>query len=162
MALSLVTGTLQTNSGATTTPKGPAASSYAFAKDDPGEAILRCIAGNLDQPSTIRYGWTKVNDVFRNAAIDADPEQRRDGFQTLMQVNEVWKVYDSGDSSVTPYYLPVSGHLVLKLPVDALVDMSAVVAFATRVIGSCHRGTTQSWSDALTPLVNGVCATDPD
>lgn len=162
MALSLVTGTGQTNAGATTTPQGPSAGNYAFLRDDPGEAILKHIAGSLDQPSTIRYGYQTIKDVFQNAPISADPEQRRDGLQLLMQVNEVWKIYDSGDATVEPYYLPATGHLVLKLPVDALVTPSVVVALAARVIGACHRGTTQSWTNAITPLLNGITAIEPD
>lgn len=161
MALSLVTGTAQANSGATTTPLGPSTSSYAFIKDDPGESILRCITATLDQPSTIRYGWQSIADVFKGSPITADPEQRRDGFQVLMQVNEVWKVYDAGDATVAPYYLPASGHLVLKLPIDALVTPTVVTALATRVIGACHRGTTQNWANALTPILSGVTAVAP-
>lgn len=116
----------------------------------------------IDQPNTIRYGWQTVNDVFKGSPIQADPEQRRDGFQVLAQVNEVWKVHDSGDASVQPYYLPVSGHLVLRLPVDALLTPTNATTFLTRVIGACHRGTTQSLENAITPLVMGVTAIPPD
>lgn len=156
MAITLATGTGQALSVPTLTPKAPSLATYAYSKDVPGEAIYTNVVGALDQPNSLRHGVTSVADVFRNTPVTANADQRRDGLSLLTQVNEVWKVYDNADNSVLPYYLPVSAHVVLKLPTDANITAAIVRDLMLRLIGSPCRNGTDAYDVAIGPWVHGI------
>jgi len=125
---------------------------YQFMKDEPGEAVLVNIANSLDQPNSIRIASTPISDIFKNAPADPVDGQSTKGQSILFQTNEVWKVTDSVSGAV--YYLPLSGHVVLKVPRDAAITGSLLSAFVSRLLGSVQR--VENYDSVLLPLVNGV------
>jgi len=156
MALSLATGSAQSSNCSTQTPLYPATGSYAFAKDDPGEAIMSNTAGALDQPNTVRYAVSNVADVFKNASLSPSAGQRVDGLSILVQVNEVWKIDDAADS-LAPIYFPASAHMVLKVPNDALVTSSVLSSLVLRLVGAPFRNGTDTLAVAYNPLLHSIC-----
>jgi len=153
LSVTMATGTAQTVTGAAVTPLAPAAGDYSYLVDDPGMAILKNVSAALDQPSTIKYGVSPAPDMFKNSEATPITGQRLDGLNILVQVNEVWKVTDT-DLGIR--YLPVSGHMVLKVPIDEQVTAAAVAALGNRVIGATVRGISGTVSDGLDLLLHGV------
>lgn len=156
MAIVLATGTQQTVSATALNPLAPVVASYLAQKDDPGETIYSNIVTALDQPNKLRFSVSPVADVFKNAEATALAGQRVDGLNILCQVTEVWKVYDGADNSVIPYYLPVSAHQVLKIPIDANVTDAAVAALMARLTGATLHGTVLTLTGGIGPLMHGV------
>jgi len=156
MAITLTTGTGQTANCPTPTPLYPAAGSWSYSKDDPGEAIYTNINATLDQPNSIRFAASPIANMFANSPLSASAGQRVDGLSLLAQVNEVWKFDDAADS-LAPYYFPVSAHLVLKLPSDALVTSTVAAALLLRLVGSWNRNGTDALAAAINPWLHGIC-----
>lgn len=156
MAITLATGTAQALATPTHTPLAPDVGDFAYSKDDPGESILTNVAAPLDQPNSIRYAVTRVADMFKGTPVTAQAGQRTDGNSYLIQLNEVWKEYDSADSSVVPYYHPISAHIVLKLPTNALVTGAVVETLLLRLLGAIQRNATDDLDVALEPLLHGI------
>lgn len=158
MALSLVVGSW---TGNITTPASfltlsrPGPSDIVLSKDDPGETIFARIGQGLDQPMTSRVSYQSVADVFKGSPLQAASGQRVDGCSILFQLNEAWKVYDSGDASVEPYYIPASAHIVMKIPTDALVTPAVVKAFIGRLVASIARDSADDFEDAIEPILYG-------
>lgn len=155
MALSLVTGSAQTANCATTVPLYPATVSFAFAKDDPGEAVYQNVDAALDQPNSIRYAVTTVSNLFKGTPLTPTSGQRVDGLSMLVQVMETWKIDDAADA-LAPYYFPVSAHMVLKVPNDALVTSAVVGPLVRRLLGAVYRNGTDSIDAAINPLLHGI------
>lgn len=153
MSITVETGTGQTSSGTALTPLAPAPGSYGFTVDDPGQAVMKNVVNGLDQPNTIRYSLATVADVFKGSDVSAAAGQRADGLSILAQITESWKVTDSVTGEA--YYLPVSAHMVLKVPVDANVTGALLAALVARLAGALDRGTTDM-AEVLTSLSHGV------
>jgi hypothetical protein len=154
MSLSLTIGTGQTSeSTLDRTPAYPAVGDWIHSKDDPGESILVYAAGDLTQPNSIRHAVSSVADVFKGTGVAPIAGQRTEGLSILTQVIETWKV--SGDG-ITPYYLPVSAHYVLKIPVDGLVTGTVAAALLDRLIGASARSGADAVDVGLSQLLHGV------
>lgn len=156
MAITLATGTAQALATPTHQPLAPDAGAFAYSKDDPGESVLMNIEAALDQPNSIRYAVSKVADVFKGTPATPNQGQRVDGNSHLVQLNEVWKAYDDADTSVVAEYLPVSAHLVLKLPTHALITGALVETLLLRLLGAVQRNATDDLDVALAPLLHGI------
>lgn len=157
MAIAMATGTGQAVAATVDwVPLQPTIVSYDYSKDEPGETIYTNIAGALDQPNTIRCAAAPIADIFRGAPVDPITDQTVDGLSILVQVNEAWKVNDSANTSFVPYYLPVSAHMVLKVPVNEYVTAAAVVGLITRLAGAPMRAAGDNMSVAISKLLRGV------
>jgi len=154
MSTSLATGTGQTLSVTTLTPVAPAVGLWTPQVLEAGNTVIKNTNGALDQPNTIRYSISPVADMFKNADCRAMPDQRTDGINLLVQVNEVWKVTESLTGEY--YYLPVSAHCVLKLPADVAVTATQVAALATRLAGATYRGASEAATVGWGVLLHGV------
>jgi len=155
MAITLATGSAQGSNCATQTPLYPTTGSYAFSKDDPGEAIYSNIAGTIDQPNSIRYGFESVADMFKGTPFSPAEGQVAQGLSMLVQVNELWKFDDAADT-LAPLYVPVSARMVLKVPQDALVTSAVVSALSMRLLGAIFRNGTDSYATAVNGLLHGI------
>lgn len=161
MSITLATGTMQTVLAATPRViEAPAGSKGAYSVDDPGNAVVTNVVGALDQPNTIRYSVNAVADVFKQSPVNPSPGQNPAGVNILIQVNEVWKVTDT---DLGERYLPVSGHLVLKLPTDSAITATAVAELIDRVVGATVRGEAGTLETGVDFLMHGVTRipTDP-
>jgi hypothetical protein len=133
----------------------PAVGSLGQTSDVPGEAVYRNVTGTLDQPNTLRFGYSVIKDIYQNSPIDAAAGQRRDGISLLTQLNEVWVVDDAADSAAA-LYLPASAHMIVKLPIDALVTSGVVGAFIRRLHGAYFTAADSTSAEAIAPLLVGV------
>lgn len=156
MAIVVAQGTGQALTVPTRTPVAPTAGTFAYSKDTPGAAVYSNILNGLDQPKTIRYGITEVPNVFLNTPVDPIAGQDTRGAHYLIQINEVWKIYDDANPSVVPYYLPISAHMVLKLPWDPQVTAARVAPLIDRLIGAVCRNGTDALDVALNPFLHGI------
>lgn len=149
----LETGSGQDNPGTALTPLAPVAGSYGYTVDDPGQAVMKNITNALDQPNTIRCSVSTVADVFKGTEVAPTANQRTDGLSILVQVTESWKVTDMATTAVIQ--LPVSAHMVIKIPVDANITGSHLEGLVLRMIGALDRGEF-TVADSLTSLSHGV------
>jgi hypothetical protein len=127
----------------------PAAASVGYSIDEPGKVVLTNVNASLVQPNTIRMEVAAVNNVFARSLVTPVAGQRVDGLSILLEVNEVWCVADAADPSVVPYYLPIKGHMVLRLPNDSFVDSAAVAALVQRVEGGFQRTAAQTLAEGV-------------
>ena len=153
MSISVLTGSSQTTAGSAVTPLAPAAGSYGVAIDDPGQTVLVAVDGDLDTPNRIRYAVTNVADVFKGSDASPKSGQRVDGLSVLCQVTETWKVTESETGS--SYYLPMSAHLVIKLPIDANISSTDLAGLVARLVGTLDRGE-KGIADNIASLTRGV------
>lgn len=115
------------------------------------EIILTNITSPVDRPEKIRIGYTDVSNVYTGTGVEPSisaPTKR--GTQILAQVTEVISVTDDTD----PEYridLPVSYHLVIKVPTSEYVTSSNIVTGLGRLLSSLFDtgATTTSRLDAI-------------
>lgn len=155
MSITVETGTGQGVSSATTlTPLAPTAGSYGLAVDDPGKTVLQNVVGGLDQPNKLIYSVTSIADAFKQTDASPASGQRIDGLSALAQVTETWKVTDTVTGEIK--YLPVSCHVVVKVPIDAEITGARVAALLARCVGSLDRDTAGGLDDAFDSILHGV------
>lgn len=157
MALALTTGSFQTVSGPTRVPLTPAAASVGYSIDEPGKAVLTNVDASLVQPNSIRLEVADVTNIFSRSSITPLSGQRTDGVSILVEVNEVWCVADAADTSVTPYYMPVKAHMVLRLPNDTFCDDDAVASLIQRLEGALQRSAVQTLAEGVNYPLHRVC-----
>lgn len=105
-------------------------------KSSSSELILTNITSPLDRAENIRYAYSTVNNVYSNTSIDAKVQSpNRKGVQLLAQVTDVATVTDSDDASYR-VDLPISTHIVIKVPADALITGDIVQAHLGRVVSA--------------------------
>jgi len=155
MALTLATGSAQGTNCANLVPLYPTTGSYAFEKDDPGDAVMKNVAGSLDQPNRIRFAYQEIPNIFSNVPYNPAPGQDTSGISILIKVEELWKVDDASDS-VAALLLPAAVHTVIRLPRHALVTPTVAADLYRRGVGAPFRNGTDTLSVAITSLVNGV------
>jgi hypothetical protein len=159
MAIALVTGSWTATQTANFLGAGtgrPASTEIIYVKDDPGESIVARTGLTLDQSMRHRIAVANVADVIKGSDVNPISGQRVDGLSILAQLTETWKVYDSADAQVAPYYLPVSCHCVWKFPVDALVTAAALKGLTARLMYGMSRDASEDIGDALGTLVTGA------
>jgi len=139
-------------------PRHPVAGSWRYTAEQPGEAILGCVDDSRDMPTSIRYGITPITDIFKGTSLSPVQDQVKTGTSVLVQVTQSWKVTDGAVNDPALYYLPVSAHLVLRLPTDALVTEARVALLLGELIGSmgCTIADGEAFEDAIRPLLHGV------
>lgn len=100
------------------------------------EIILTNITSPVDRPEKIRIGYSEVANVFSGSGVEPSvsaPTKR--GTQILAQITEVISVTDDTD----PDYridLPVSYHLVIKVPTSEYISGSIVATGLGRLLSS--------------------------
>lgn len=156
MAIALVTGSGQTidHVGSPVTPLTSDAG-YVLSTDTPGMSILKNTAAPLDQPNTIKYSVTSVSDMFKNTDLTAiEGQQGVQGINYLVQVLESWAMRDGIADPVA--LLPVSAHVVLKLPLHSAVTAVAVHGLIQRLLGAIVGQGGANLADGLAPTIAGI------
>lgn len=119
------------------------------------EVVLTNITSPPDRPEKVRIGFTDVANVYAGSGVDAPvtaPTKR--GTQILAQVTEVISVTDDAD----PDYrldLPVSYHLVIKVPTSEYIVGSDVVTGLGRLL-SCLFDTGSTSTTRLDAVLRGA------
>jgi len=157
MAATLSVGSGQSTNCSTITPKFADVANYRWTRDDPGESQRSCISAGLDQPSKIRLAYSDVANIFSGVA-GLNPIEGQDprGSSLLCQLTETWKVYDDADASAPVLYYPVSCHMVMKYPNQALVTGTVMALLVQRMLGCLYPAAATALSDVLTPAIRGV------
>lgn len=157
MAIALSTGSgSTTNVTAAQTLLMPTVGSFKLLSNSPNEAVYVNVAGALDQPNKVRHAVQTVPDMFKGLDIEPDAGQRTDGLSILSQIIETWKVEDAANTAFNPYYLPVSAHMVIKLPIDALITSNVLGSLFLRLAGSIWGAPGQTLAQAWDPLLRGA------
>jgi len=133
----------------------PNAGSWNVSKNVPGEVIYVSNAAALDQPNSIRFAVSAVPDMFKGKTLVPTAGQRTDGVSILTQVREIWKIDDAADSLASTYF-PISGHMVLQVPNDALVTSTVLGELVKRLVGAPYRNGTDAIAAAYNNLLHGI------
>lgn len=110
---------------------------FRVKSDQPGkEIVLSNITSPLDRPEKIRIAYSEVANVYANSGIDASVcAPTKQGVSILVQETNVLTVSDSTD----PDYrvdLPVSYHLVVKVPSSEFISAADIQTGIGRLLSS--------------------------
>lgn len=130
-------------------------SDFRVTKDDPSEAIIANLTSPLDQPERLRFAHNNVADVYRNTGIDPTlywPSRR--GTQILCQLTDVYSVTDAEAPSYMAL-LPLSAHLVIKVPNNDLISPQIVENLFERMLAGLYE-TTDGQYTRLQAMLRGA------
>lgn len=123
----------------------------------PDEVIITNLSSPILFPEKIRYSLSDVNDVYKGTGIDPGFfAPSRKGLSLLAQVTETWTVTDTTDATYQ-VALPVSAHLVLKVPNNEAVTPERIEQLIGRLISTLY-DTGKSDNKRLTALLRGSLA----
>lgn len=128
---------------------------YAVKSNKPGEVVLTNITSPADRVEKIRFGFTEVADVYKGSGIDpAYYGPSRKGVSVVVQLTETQRVVESTDINYA-VDLPISCHLVIKVPSHELVTATTVETAIKRLLSGLYPkgGTTLT---RLTSLLRGA------
>lgn len=106
--------------------------------DVPGEVILTNLTSPIDRPERFRVSSSDVANVYAGTDIDASvyaPSKK--GVSILCQLTEVVSVTDDTDASFR-VDLPISAHLVLKVPSSEFLTSAMIQTFIGRLVSGLY------------------------
>lgn len=116
------------------------AGNFSVKSNVPGEAKIVNMTTPIDRPEALRFAYSEVSDVYNNTSIDPSVyASSRKGVQLLVQLTDVYSLTDDVD----PEYrvdLPVSAHLVIKVPACEYISDSDILDLTNRLIGGLYDG----------------------
>lgn len=147
-------------SDTTTTSVGqiqPATINYSadFAKkiSDASSVVITNLTSPLDRPETIRYAVSRVNNVYAGTGIEPSfHAPAKSGVSILVQDNVVLSDV-IGESRVD---LPMSTHIVIKVPYNELITDSVLLTLLSRIVGCCYDQSGASAAPRLSRLARGA------
>lgn len=102
------------------------------------EIVLTNITSPVDRPEKIRIGFSEVSNIYNGTGIEVPvTAPSKKGTQLLVQVTEILSVTDDTD----PDYrldLPVSYHLVIKVPTSEYITSDRVLAGVGRLVSGLY------------------------
>lgn len=107
---------------------------FSVMEDVAGEVIVTNSTCAVDRPERFRFAASDVKDVYKGTDIDPNlytPSRR--GVSVVIQLTDVYSLTDDTNTSYQAA-LPVSGHLVLKMPNNALLTGDMVKTFLSRLV----------------------------
>lgn len=111
---------------------------YRVKSDSSKEVILSNITSPLDQAETIRLGFSEIANVYTNAGLNADQIiGPKNGVSLLTQLTTTLKVTDDTGANVLGY-LPISAHMVIKVPKSSYITNDIVKTIVTRLTGTLY------------------------
>lgn len=127
------------------------AADFAIKATSPGEITLVNTTTPFDQTEKIRFGFSEIADIYKNSDLSSDQQSiSKTGVNVLVQVTETLKVTDSANSSFVQY-LPLSAHIVLKVPKSAYIDDATVTSLIQRLVGTLY----ENGAMDIKPLLKG-------
>lgn len=107
--------------------------------NNPGkEVVLTNVTSPIDCPERFRIAYTEIGNVYAGSGVEKSvyaPTTR--GVSVLVQLTEVLTVTDSTDAAYR-VDLPVSYHLVIKVPANELITESVVQAGVARLLSGLY------------------------
>lgn len=111
---------------------------YRVREDEPDQAIVTNLTAPQGKPEKFRWAYSEVQDVYRGTDIEpALRTQTKKGVQILCQLTETWNVTDSADATYN-VALPVSAHIVLKIPNSDVITVDNVQYLIGRLISGLY------------------------
>lgn len=127
---------------------------YRKKVDVAGEAVLVNITSPNDRIEKIRFASTDVADVYKGSGIDqAYYSTSKKGVSVVIQLTEVLRVLESTDAAYA-VDLPLSCHLVLKVPNHELITATVVETAIKRLLSGLY-GQGATTSTRLASLLKG-------
>lgn len=129
---------------------------FRVKKDEPEEAIITNLTSPINQPERLRIAHSDVADVYRNSGIDPTlyyPSRR--GTQILVQLTDVFKVTDTEDASYEAH-LPISAHLVIKVPNNELMTPEVITAEIERLVAGLYETTGDVTESRIKSVLRGA------
>lgn len=132
-------------------------SNWAVKKDAGSELVLANKVATYGYPNNIRIAVSDVADVYKGTSIDKSLYlPNRAGVSILSQATQVWTLTDSADTSYLAA-LPISAHLVLKLPQSEFITAGDVLSTVIgQLAGSLNDAGTGFTSARLAALMRGI------
>lgn len=110
--------------------------------EEPGEVVLTNLTSPRDRVETLRFGFSEVKDVYKNTSIDQSVQAAsKAGVQILSGVYDTYSLTDDTDAGYR-VDLPVSAHLVVKIPNSEYIAASDVLELVMRAVGGLFEGET--------------------
>lgn len=134
------------------------AADFAVKRDDPSEVILTNTTSPLDQPETIRFAYQSIADIYKNTGIDPSfVATTKRGISLLAQVNDTYRVESEGTTGCcgVTYDLPISAHVVLRVPVNQQVTSDIVLDVLLRAVATLFN-TGETSSARVNALLRGA------
>lgn len=92
-----------------------------------GQAAITNTKSSISAPRRLRFGQSKIADVYKNTGIDrALMQPSHNGTSILCQFTDTFSIIDTTDTKYE-VLLPVSAHLVLKVPNNDLLTPSVIL-----------------------------------
>jgi len=106
------------------------------ANKDGKEVVLTNITSPIDRPENVRLAYTDIANVYSGTGIEpslAAPTKR--GISVLAQLTETLSVTDTTDADFR-IDLPISAHLVIKVPASEYITAAQVQTAVGRLLSS--------------------------
>lgn len=111
---------------------------FKVKSDEPNEVILTNLTSPVVYPEKIRFSVSDVANVYTGSSIEPSlysPTKR--GVSMLCQLTETWKVTDPAVPEME-IALPVSAHIVIKVPNHELVTPQQIEILVGRLVSSLY------------------------
>lgn len=159
MAISLVVKTTDTSTGSSPASITVAALNYGsdwrIRSQSTGEEILTNITTPTSYPETMRFAWNQVSDIYAGTDVEKAlylPTRR--GLSFVVQLKSIYGLTDSDDATYAAA-LPMSTHIVCKVPNNELITAAVVRAHIARTLAGLYE-TGSTTTDRLEGLMRGV------
>lgn len=122
--------------------------------DTSREVILINTTAPLDQPETIRFGFSEIADIYAKSGLNTDQTPgTKKGVNVLAQINETLKVTDTTNAAFSQY-LPISAHLVIKVPQSGYITPDMIKTLINRLQATLYENGVSN----ISALTKGVLA----
>jgi hypothetical protein len=100
--------------------------------DEPEEVVITNMNAPVAYPERFRTGASDIADIYKGTGISStEYSASRKGRNILSQLTEVWTVTDTVDTTYK-VALPVSCHIVLKVPEDPAITADDILTLIGR------------------------------
>lgn len=115
---------------------------FAITKDDADEVIITNRTSPIDQPETFRFGYQTVANVYSNTGIDPSyMSVTKRGVSLVAQVNDILRVTcepSENTCNMTVVDLPITAHVVVKVPLSQYITAETAQTVVNRAISSLY------------------------
>lgn len=127
---------------------------YSKKESSPNSVVLVNTTSPLDRQETVRFSWSRVNNVYSGTGIDSSVySQNKTGVSVLGQLNTILSVTDEKGGRVD---LPLSGHFVFKVPSHEVITSDVLNTFVKRVVALLYEQSGSDPGTRLNSLVRGA------
>lgn len=130
------------------------AADWAKKTSDESELILINTTSPLDRVETLRFGRSRIGNIYTGAGIEAAyASSVRSGVSALVQDRTVLTAVDDAGNR-TDY--PISAHLIIKVPTSDLITEQLLVTILSRLLGACYEQSGTTAGPRLNRLIRGA------